>query len=235
MTSAGTSACSRSYSGEQEDSADEKRCARYGMSCDDISLDVITISSWLSADEEKRERRSNVVLRFSRWISADDVIGDICLRCSSCEFLNVQEQRAIAAQELAARKILMVVKTAPADLFDPIFKRTNKWYQSSSVFLNACAPRYRLSNEFKLCGNNSNCTIKFKSLLNSFKHNYKYAVHMNECSNAVKKYADLCMEVRSKLSYVSPSFAIGKIPLEDFDCSVPTLQPTPTTLGRKNS
>ncbi|KZV43426.1 hypothetical protein F511_30380 [Dorcoceras hygrometricum] len=27
-----------------EDSADEKRCARYGMSCDDISLDVITIS-----------------------------------------------------------------------------------------------------------------------------------------------------------------------------------------------
>ncbi|KZV30993.1 CAX-interacting protein 4-like [Dorcoceras hygrometricum] len=39
-----------SYSDQQEDSADEKRCARYGMSCDDISLDVITISSWLSAD-----------------------------------------------------------------------------------------------------------------------------------------------------------------------------------------
>ncbi|KZV42455.1 purine permease 7 [Dorcoceras hygrometricum] len=30
-----------------------RRCARYGISCDDISLDVITISSWLSADEEK--------------------------------------------------------------------------------------------------------------------------------------------------------------------------------------
>ncbi|KZV55698.1 glutamate receptor 2.7-like [Dorcoceras hygrometricum] len=28
-----------------------RRCARYGISCDDISLDVITISSWLSADE----------------------------------------------------------------------------------------------------------------------------------------------------------------------------------------
>ncbi|KZV37661.1 hypothetical protein F511_30366 [Dorcoceras hygrometricum] len=27
-----------------------RRCARYGISCDDISLDVITISSWLSAD-----------------------------------------------------------------------------------------------------------------------------------------------------------------------------------------
>ncbi|KZV13831.1 hypothetical protein F511_44975 [Dorcoceras hygrometricum] len=30
-----------------------RRCARYGISCDDISLDVITISSWLSADEKE--------------------------------------------------------------------------------------------------------------------------------------------------------------------------------------
>ncbi|KZV56526.1 hypothetical protein F511_16125 [Dorcoceras hygrometricum] len=45
MTSAVTSSFSRSYSDQQEDSADEKRCARYGMSCDDISLDVITIST----------------------------------------------------------------------------------------------------------------------------------------------------------------------------------------------
>ncbi|KZV22668.1 hypothetical protein F511_42278 [Dorcoceras hygrometricum] len=43
-----------------------RRRARYGMSCDDISLDVITISRWLSADEVKRERRSDVVLRISR-------------------------------------------------------------------------------------------------------------------------------------------------------------------------
>ncbi|KZV23147.1 hypothetical protein F511_29012 [Dorcoceras hygrometricum] len=48
------------------DSADEKRCARYGMSCDDISLDVITISSWLSADEAKRKRGSDVVLRYQQ-------------------------------------------------------------------------------------------------------------------------------------------------------------------------
>ncbi|KZV41285.1 exopolygalacturonase-like [Dorcoceras hygrometricum] len=41
----------------KEDSADEKRCARYGMSCDDIILDVITISSWLSADETKRKKK----------------------------------------------------------------------------------------------------------------------------------------------------------------------------------
>ncbi|KZT76761.1 hypothetical protein F511_46214 [Dorcoceras hygrometricum] len=69
MTSAVTSSFSRSYRDQQEDSADEKKCARNGMSCDDISLDVITISSWLSADEAKRKRRCDVVLRFSRWIS----------------------------------------------------------------------------------------------------------------------------------------------------------------------
>ncbi|KZV52751.1 hypothetical protein F511_42931 [Dorcoceras hygrometricum] len=53
-----------------------RRGAKYGMSCDDISLDVITISSWLSADEAKRER---------------SVSGALCI-------LFVQEQRAIAAQ-----------------------------------------------------------------------------------------------------------------------------------------
>ncbi|KZV43769.1 protein FAR-RED IMPAIRED RESPONSE 1 [Dorcoceras hygrometricum] len=37
-----------------------------GMSCDDISLDVITISSWLSVDDVKRKSRCDVVLRFSR-------------------------------------------------------------------------------------------------------------------------------------------------------------------------
>ncbi|KZV27013.1 low-temperature-induced cysteine protein-like [Dorcoceras hygrometricum] len=62
MTSAVTSSFSRSYSDQQEDSADEKRCARYGMSCDGISLDIITISSWISADEAKRKRRCDVVL-----------------------------------------------------------------------------------------------------------------------------------------------------------------------------
>ncbi|KZV47433.1 hypothetical protein F511_32852 [Dorcoceras hygrometricum] len=30
-----------------------------------------------SADEAKRKRRSDVVLRFSRWINVDDVIGDV--------------------------------------------------------------------------------------------------------------------------------------------------------------
>ncbi|KZV42853.1 ABC transporter B family member 15-like [Dorcoceras hygrometricum] len=33
-----------------------RRCARCGISCDDISLHVITISSWLSADEKRSER-----------------------------------------------------------------------------------------------------------------------------------------------------------------------------------
>ncbi|KZV39465.1 hypothetical protein F511_11757 [Dorcoceras hygrometricum] len=33
-----------------------RRCARYGIGCDDISSDVITISSWQSADEKKHKR-----------------------------------------------------------------------------------------------------------------------------------------------------------------------------------
>ncbi|KZV34148.1 hypothetical protein F511_41274 [Dorcoceras hygrometricum] len=71
MTSAVTSSFSRSYSDQQEDSADEKSCARYGMSCDDISLDVITISSWLSADGAKRKRRSDV--KFQSQTNAQDL------------------------------------------------------------------------------------------------------------------------------------------------------------------
>ncbi|KZV26498.1 GPI transamidase component gaa1 [Dorcoceras hygrometricum] len=45
-----------------------RRCARYGISCDDISLDVITISRKQSADEEKRKRRSDVVLKNQQMI-----------------------------------------------------------------------------------------------------------------------------------------------------------------------
>ncbi|KZV42665.1 hypothetical protein F511_29617 [Dorcoceras hygrometricum] len=95
MTSAVTSSSAASYSIQQEDSADKKRCARYGMSCDDISLDVITISRWLSADEAKRERRSDVVLRFSRWISADDVF-DFQSKYWS---IQAQEDKSIIVEE----------------------------------------------------------------------------------------------------------------------------------------
>ncbi|KZV55807.1 hypothetical protein F511_23374 [Dorcoceras hygrometricum] len=45
----------RSYSDQQMKIQQMRRGASYGMSCDDISLDVITISSWLSADEAKRK------------------------------------------------------------------------------------------------------------------------------------------------------------------------------------
>ncbi|KZV07159.1 nuclear transcription factor Y subunit C-1 [Dorcoceras hygrometricum] len=70
-----------------------RRGASYGMSCDDISLDVITISSWLSADEAKRERRSDVVLRFSRWINVDDVIGDVIQSQESVGSLHSRRKR----------------------------------------------------------------------------------------------------------------------------------------------
>ncbi|KZV21099.1 heavy metal cation transport atpase [Dorcoceras hygrometricum] len=33
-----------------------RRGAKFGLSCDDISLDVITISRWISADEAKRKK-----------------------------------------------------------------------------------------------------------------------------------------------------------------------------------
>ncbi|KZV13665.1 hypothetical protein F511_45170 [Dorcoceras hygrometricum] len=47
--------------------------------------------------------------------------------------------------------------------------------------------------------------------------------------------SELFMEVRSSISYVSHSSAIGKDPLEDFDYSDPSLQPTTTTSSRRNS
>ncbi|KZV25144.1 hypothetical protein F511_41586 [Dorcoceras hygrometricum] len=46
---------------------------------------------------------------------------------------------------------------------------------NNSVFLNTCAPRYRLSNELKSCGNNSNCTLRFEG---SFKQFYAYWTNM---------------------------------------------------------
>ncbi|KZV51716.1 transcription factor IIIB 90 kDa subunit-like [Dorcoceras hygrometricum] len=63
---------SRKLELERERSADEekpavaqvhinqqlRRCARYGISCDDISLDVITISSWLSAVAIQEAKKS---------------------------------------------------------------------------------------------------------------------------------------------------------------------------------
>ncbi|KZV26301.1 hypothetical protein F511_40641 [Dorcoceras hygrometricum] len=56
MTSAVTSSSSRSYSVQQIEYQQMRRGAKYEMSCDDISFDVITISRWISADEAKRKK-----------------------------------------------------------------------------------------------------------------------------------------------------------------------------------
>ncbi|KZV46155.1 hypothetical protein F511_23891 [Dorcoceras hygrometricum] len=67
---------------QQEDIVNQqlRRCARYGISCDDISLDVITISSWLSAEVKRSERdEATSCWRISRWISVDDIIGDVII------------------------------------------------------------------------------------------------------------------------------------------------------------
>ncbi|KZV49734.1 hypothetical protein F511_23352 [Dorcoceras hygrometricum] len=82
-----------SYSDQQRKIQQMRRGARFGMSCDDISLDVITISRWLSADEAKRERRSDVVLRFSRWFNVDDVIGDVIQSQESAGSLHSRRKR----------------------------------------------------------------------------------------------------------------------------------------------
>ncbi|KZV22255.1 hypothetical protein F511_28649 [Dorcoceras hygrometricum] len=55
-----------SYSDQQEDSADEKRGARYGMSCDDISLDSQESAGSLhSRRKRKRRRRGDPVASYS--------------------------------------------------------------------------------------------------------------------------------------------------------------------------
>ncbi|KZV39260.1 ATP-binding cassette transporter [Dorcoceras hygrometricum] len=60
-----------------------------------------------SADEAKRERRSDVVLRFSRWISADDVIGDVIIfsrcrkiQCPVARIPGAKNRRSSKAQQL---------------------------------------------------------------------------------------------------------------------------------------
>ncbi|KZV30704.1 hypothetical protein F511_06962 [Dorcoceras hygrometricum] len=58
MTSAVTSSFSRRiYSDQQMKIQQKRRGAKYGMSCDDISLDVITISRWISADDEDQQMK----------------------------------------------------------------------------------------------------------------------------------------------------------------------------------
>ncbi|KZV57312.1 hypothetical protein F511_38210 [Dorcoceras hygrometricum] len=61
-----------------------RRGARYGMSCDDISLDVITISRWLSADEQSK----------LQWIQLQR--KDFQTQCLSNQ---TQEDKSIVAEE----------------------------------------------------------------------------------------------------------------------------------------
>ncbi|KZT76443.1 hypothetical protein F511_46532 [Dorcoceras hygrometricum] len=52
-----------------------RRGASYDMSCDDISLDVITISRWLSADEAKRKESKDQqkLIAVEEYISSEAV------------------------------------------------------------------------------------------------------------------------------------------------------------------
>ncbi|KZV35276.1 hypothetical protein F511_40808 [Dorcoceras hygrometricum] len=112
MTSAVTSSFSRKLQcSADEDSADEKRCARYGMSCDDISLDVITISSCLSADEAKRKRRCDVIQQ-----------EDFALIFQQTKLQCIQSQRKdIQSQEDFQTLYLMIQSLATALPVESLF------------------------------------------------------------------------------------------------------------------
>ncbi|KZV36839.1 transparent testa 12 protein [Dorcoceras hygrometricum] len=64
-----------------------RRGAKFGLSCDDISLDVITISRWISADDAKRKREAT-------WIIVDDVIGDVIQSQDSAAFCSCAKDSA---------------------------------------------------------------------------------------------------------------------------------------------
>ncbi|KZV16423.1 hypothetical protein F511_31756 [Dorcoceras hygrometricum] len=68
----------------------------------------------LSADEAKRERRSDVVLRFSRSISADDVIGDVIIfsRCFERPVARISSRRSYSRSsrnaKISSRNVLSI-------------------------------------------------------------------------------------------------------------------------------
>ncbi|KZV22870.1 hypothetical protein F511_18504 [Dorcoceras hygrometricum] len=113
-----------------EDSADEKRCARYGISCDDISLDVITISSWLSADGAKRKRRCDVTQESAGSLHPDargsDVVEEIFSRSysaiSRC-YLKIAIAKRCRLYKLIRQRFALALKIQQED-FALIFQQS---------------------------------------------------------------------------------------------------------------
>ncbi|KZV16228.1 hypothetical protein F511_11133 [Dorcoceras hygrometricum] len=105
-----------------------RRCARYGISCDDISLDVITISSWLSADEEKRNKMKR------RRASVDNVIADIIIFSRWFERAVARYQQI--QQMLFALKIKQSQDTSWKHMFNTSWTTRRKQQQHPVVSYN---------------------------------------------------------------------------------------------------
>ncbi|KZV52759.1 shikimate kinase, chloroplastic [Dorcoceras hygrometricum] len=63
------------------------------QSAEEVERKAEATSYFESADEAKCERRSDVVLRFSRWINIDDVIGDVIQSQESAGSLHSRRKR----------------------------------------------------------------------------------------------------------------------------------------------
>ncbi|KZV20871.1 hypothetical protein F511_39604 [Dorcoceras hygrometricum] len=87
----------------ERNSADEESCAYFGMSCDDISLDVITISRWISAEESQEiqaQRIEEGAKRSSRCVkSAAKQLTNYQSWMSTAELISNGESDNLSAKE----------------------------------------------------------------------------------------------------------------------------------------
>ncbi|KZV35696.1 hypothetical protein F511_33627 [Dorcoceras hygrometricum] len=94
-----------------------RRGARYGMSCDDISLDVITISRWLSADEAKRERGSDVVeeIQSQATVQSADTIWRLAI-AKRCRLHKLIRQRFALALKIQQEDFALFISADEATM-----------------------------------------------------------------------------------------------------------------------
>ncbi|KZV06607.1 hypothetical protein F511_45911 [Dorcoceras hygrometricum] len=83
-----------------------RRGAKFGLSCDDISLDVITISRWISADDAKRKREatSREDSAGSNSTSSRELIYISCCYSSSRKLSSRSFEASAVAQSIQSTK-----------------------------------------------------------------------------------------------------------------------------------
>ncbi|KZV41601.1 hypothetical protein F511_15370 [Dorcoceras hygrometricum] len=130
-----------------------RRGARYGMSCDDISPDVITISSWLSADEAKRKRRCDV--RFALALKIQQVLSRELLFISR-SYLEIGRAKRCRLHKLIRQRFAIALKIQREDfalLFhqskDSVARFQQKRKRSSSRHESAGAKQLTIYEELR--------------------------------------------------------------------------------------